>query len=102
MHCWHWFSLSRPRPSPPITAHLAAQLIPLYTSVDPIPGGSTLDEFRVVQPVVMLHVSALNDHLRFSGTLNLKGRPFPMGNWHLETGAKASTIVGTRTHTRMS
>ena len=63
----------------PITARLAAQLIPLYTSVDPIPGGSTLDELRVVQPVVMLHASALNDHLRFSGTLNLEGKTIPDG-----------------------
>ena len=62
-----------------ITARVAAQLIPLYTSVDPIPGGSTLDEFRVVQPVVMLHASALNDHLRFSGTLNLEGKTIPDG-----------------------
>jgi len=63
----------------PVTAHLAAQLIPLYTSVDPIPGGETLGELRVVQPLLMLHLGAVDDHLRLTTTLDLEGKTIPDG-----------------------
>lgn len=58
---------------------LSAQAIPSLTSVDPIPGGGTLTEARVVQPVAMLHAAALDGHLRFLGTLNLEGQTMPHG-----------------------
>ena len=36
------------------TATLSGQAVFIYTTVDPIPGGGTLGEVRLVQPIVML------------------------------------------------
>lgn len=62
-----------------IELRLSAQAIPSLTSVDPIPGRGSLTEARVVQPLVMLHGSALQGHLRLTGTLNLEGETMPRG-----------------------
>jgi hypothetical protein len=62
-----------------VVLHLAAQTIPSYTTVDPIPGGGTLGELRVVQPVVLLHAEALGGHLRAIGTANFEGQTIPDG-----------------------
>jgi hypothetical protein len=46
---------------------------------DPVPGGGSLTEARVVQPVLMLRASALAGHLVALGTLNLEGQTMPHG-----------------------
>lgn len=58
---------------------LSAQGVVAATHVDPIPGGGSLTEVRVVQPMVMLHARALGDHLVLRGTLNLEGLTIPDG-----------------------
>jgi hypothetical protein len=63
----------------PVEIHLSGQMIPSLTSVDPVPGGGTLTEARVLQPVAMLHAAALDGHLKFLGTLNLEGQTMPHG-----------------------
>jgi hypothetical protein len=64
---------------------VGAQAIAAYEQVDPVPGGSSLGEVRVVQPLVMLHAGALG-RLRLSGVLDLEGQTIPdgelaPGNW---------------------
>ncbi len=59
--------------------HLSALAIPSYTSVDPVPGGSGLDEFRVTQAMLMVHAGALTDRLRLLGTFNAEGWTMPAG-----------------------
>ena len=49
----------------PAELHLGLQAIGVHTSVKAIPGGRTLTEARVVQPVVMLQAAGLDGHLRF-------------------------------------
>jgi len=50
----------------------AAQAIGVVTRADPIPGGESRTEARIVQPLVMLQAGAF-DHLRFLATVNLEG-----------------------------
>ena len=64
---------------------MGAQAVAAYERADPVPGGSSLGEVRVVQPVVMLHAGALG-RLRLTGLLNLEGLTIPAGelapgNW---------------------
>ena len=64
---------------------VGGQAIPAYEQADPVPGGSSLGEVRVVQPVVMAQAGAL-DRLRLTGVLNLEGLTIPAGelapgNW---------------------
>ncbi|MEO8295236.1 MAG: hypothetical protein ABI613_06945, partial [Gemmatimonadota bacterium] len=47
--------------------------------MDRIPGGGSLSETRVVQPVLMLQAHAFGDRLRFTATANLEG-------WTLDDG----------------
>jgi len=52
---------------------------------DPIPGGGSLSEIRVVQPAIHVHAGALG-RLRLTGMLNLEGLTIPegelaLGNW---------------------
>ncbi len=61
----------------PVT--VMGQAIGVVESVDPIPGGGTLTEARVVQPVVMLHGRWLGGRLQALGTLNLEGLTIPDG-----------------------
>jgi len=58
---------------------LMGQGIPSTTSVNPVPGGGSLTEVRLVQPVLMLQAAALADHLTFTGTANLEGLTIPNG-----------------------
>jgi hypothetical protein len=60
-------------------AVLMGQAIVAVERVDPIPGGGTLTEARVVQPVAMLLAGALGGHLAFTGTLNFEGETVPAG-----------------------
>jgi len=66
-------------------ARAGAQAIAAYEHADPVPGGSSLAEVRVVQPVVMVHAGALG-RLQLTGVLNLEGQTIPdgelaPGNW---------------------
>lgn len=61
----------------PVT--VMGQAIGVVESVDPVPGGGTLTEARVVQPVVMLHGRWFGGRLRALGTLNLEGVTIPCG-----------------------
>jgi hypothetical protein len=63
----------------PIVVHLSAVAIPSYTTVDPIPGGGSLGELRVVQPVVLGHASLLGGHLQARTALDLEGQTMPHG-----------------------
>jgi hypothetical protein len=47
--------------------------------VSRIPRGGSLDEFRIVEPIVMLEAGALRDRLRFQGTLDFEGATMPGG-----------------------
>jgi hypothetical protein len=58
---------------------LSAQGVAAVTHVDPIPGGGSLTELRVIQPAVMLHTRALGDHITLRATLNLEGLTIPEG-----------------------
>jgi len=59
--------------------HLAGQAIGVVTRVEDIPGGGSLAEARVVQPLLLLHGQALDGHLGFTGTLDLEGWTIPDG-----------------------
>jgi len=58
---------------------LMGQAILDGTHVDPVPGGGSLTEVRVTQPVLIAEAGALNDHLAFAGTLDLEGLTIPNG-----------------------
>ncbi|MDO8666610.1 MAG: hypothetical protein Q7J79_08355 [Gemmatimonadales bacterium] len=58
---------------------IGAQGIIVATRVDPVPGGGSLTEFRVVQPVLVLRVRTLDYHLAFQATANLEGWTMPAG-----------------------
>ena len=58
---------------------LGANGVVTYTRVDPVPGGRSLGEVRVVQPMLMAHGSALSGRLRLLATLNLEGLTIPDG-----------------------
>ncbi len=60
-------------------ASVMGQAIGVVTSVERAPGGTSMTEARVTQPMIMLHAGALNGHLRFTGTLNLEGQTIPRG-----------------------
>lgn len=61
------------------TVGVMGQAIGIVTRVDPIPGGGTLTEARLVQPLLMLHAQALGGRLRAVATLNLEGQTIPDG-----------------------
>lgn len=64
---------------------LGAQGIVALDFADPVPGGASLSEIRLLQPAVHLHAGALG-RLRLTGMLNLEGVTMPEGelapgNW---------------------
>lgn len=69
------------------TAHVSGQAILVYTGVDPIPGGGTLAEARLVQPIVMLDVAALRRRLLLHGAVDFEG-------WTLANGELAPGVWG--------
>jgi hypothetical protein len=73
---------------------LGANGVFAYTTVDPVPGGSSLDEMRLVQPTIMAHAGALANRLRFLSTLNLEGLTIPGGE--LTPGAWGEGFVDRR------
>ncbi|MSR06801.1 MAG: hypothetical protein EXR93_07040 [Gemmatimonadetes bacterium] len=62
-----------------VATTLSAQGVLAGTHVNPIPGSGTLTELRVLQPVLMLHSTAVADHLSLHATLNLEGLTIPNG-----------------------
>lgn len=56
---------------PTFAAGTSATLV--YDRVDPVPGGGSADELRVIHPVAMLHGTAAGGRLGFTGMLNLEG-----------------------------
>ncbi len=61
------------------TARLSGQGILVYTHVDPVPGGGTLSEARLVQPILMLDLGALRQHLSLHTTADFEGWTMPHG-----------------------
>ena len=62
-----------------LTARLSGQGILIYTYADPAPGGGTLAEARLVQPIVMLDVDAFRRHLLIHATADFEGWTIPNG-----------------------
>jgi hypothetical protein len=56
-----------------------AHAVPAYTFADPVPGGRSLGEIRVVQPALMAHGAAFGSRLRLVTTVNLEGLTIPDG-----------------------
>ncbi len=60
-------------------ALLSATAITAYTWMSRVPRGASLDEFHLVQPIVMLQAGALRDRLRFEGAIDFEGATMPNG-----------------------
>jgi hypothetical protein len=73
---------------------LSGQAIAVSTRVDPIPGGTSLDEIRVVQPVLLARAHTFEGKLAFVGSLNLEGWTMPEGE--LTPGAFGEGYVDRR------
>ncbi len=65
-------------------ARATGHAVPVWTAADPVPGGNSLSEARLVQPTFVLEAGAWT-YLRFLGTLNLEGAT--MENGELTMGA---------------
>ena len=65
-----------------------------YTTVDPVPGGRSLSEVRVVQPSLMVHGGTASNRLRMLATLNFEGLTIPEGE--LSLGAWGEGFVDRR------
>ena len=68
-------------PRGPLAAQvmLSAQLTPVLTRADPVPGGSSLTELRLTMPVVMGTADLLGGRLRLHATLDGEGWTMPGG-----------------------
>lgn len=53
--------------------------IPVYTRADPVPGGGSLGEVRLVQPVLMLHAAGWEGRVGLTAGFNLEGLTIPDG-----------------------
>ena len=79
------FSLLIPTPAQLAAQHsgfgvqVSGRAIAAYTRMDPIPGGSSLSEIRVVQPVVMVQANAFGGRIMFLGSVSLEGWTIPDG-----------------------
>ena len=58
---------------------LSAQVTPVLTRADPVPGGSSLTELRFTAPVVMATADLLGGRLRLHATLDGEGWTMPNG-----------------------
>ena len=86
-----------PTPSPaqlPSSFRLGGHATLAYTRADPVAGGRSLSELRVVQPVIMAHAGALSHRLRLLATLNLEGLTIPGGE--LTPGAWGEGFIDRR------
>jgi hypothetical protein len=71
-----------------------AHAVAAVTRVDPTPYGGPLTEIRIVQPTLMADVTALDERLRLTATLNLEGLTIPGGE--LTVGAWGEGFVDRR------
>ena len=62
-----------------VTARLAGQGVLVATHVDAIPGGGSLAEFRLVQPIVTLDLGAWRGRLLLRATADFEGWSMPNG-----------------------
>ena len=78
--------------APPLQAQHAGALqigihaVPAWERADPVPGGESLAELRVVQPAAMLHAAPLGGFLAIDAMLNFEGLTLEEGqlapgNW---------------------
>jgi hypothetical protein len=94
-------SVASPLPVLPATAqaahnplHLAGQAILVHRYHDPVPGGRSLGELRLVQPVALLSATIAGGHVTLHATANLEGLTVPNGE--LTTGAWGEGFVDRR------
>jgi hypothetical protein len=73
---------------------LGAHGIIAYSWADPVPGGGSLGEVRLLQPTIMAHAGALSNRLRLVATVNLEGLTIPEGE--LTPGAWGEGFVDRR------
>jgi hypothetical protein len=64
-----------------------------FTSADPVPGARSLEELRVVQPIVTLEAGGVR-RLQVRATLNLEGATIPSGE--LTPGAWGEGFIDRR------
>lgn len=81
-------------PAPAVTTRISGQGIFVYTYVDPIPGGGTLGEARLTQPIAMFHGTAWGGRLLLVATLDLEG--LTIANGELTPGAWGEGFVDRR------
>jgi hypothetical protein len=67
---------------PPVGLHA----LPVWERADPVPGGGSLSELRVLKPIVMLHAAPLAGRLAVDAMLNFEGLTLAdgqlaPGNW---------------------
>jgi hypothetical protein len=79
-----WVAASRATAQERPWVRATGHAVPVWTAADPVPGGSSLSEARLVQPAFVLEAGAWT-YLRFLGTLNLEGAT--MENGELTPGA---------------
>jgi len=65
----------------------SGQAIALLTTTNAVPGGATLTEGRLVQPVLMLEGAALGDHLQLHAMGDFEG-------WTIQHGQLATGAYG--------
>jgi hypothetical protein len=65
--------------APATAIHVGAQAVPAWFHADPVPGGGSLDEVKLVQPAVEAHASLWGGRVELVGTLDLEGATMPGG-----------------------
>ena len=74
-----WLLLPAALSAQSLTADAGAQAVIAVFYADPVPGGTSRTELKLVQSLVMVHAAAPRAHLRFIGTLDLEGLTMPNG-----------------------
>jgi hypothetical protein len=78
-------SATAPLPAQAPWLRFSGEAIPLVTTTNAVPGGATLTEGRVVQPMLMLEAGALGDHLLLHAMGDFEG--WTMAHGELTPGA---------------
>jgi hypothetical protein len=74
-----WLLLPAALSAQSLSADAGAQAVIAVFYADPVPGGTSRTELKLVQSLVMVHAAAPRAHLRFIGTLDLEGLTMPNG-----------------------
>jgi hypothetical protein len=74
-----WLLLPAALSAQSLSADAGAQAVIAVFYADPVPGGMSRTELKLVQSLVMVHAAAPRAHLRFIGTLDLEGLTMPNG-----------------------